>query len=214
MPWTASSSLGIKLIKVRPIINQREHIKLPPIKGQKQEHHVVMLIVDLKVLSINHDELLPHWQIETVDDQDISASSSAQVGQGGKRDGFVQRILRNHSPRIRGREVKCGAWGLLRQLPGLLRGALRSSHLWRLRRWWWWPSASASAQAWADGSLQRWVPSSGGDHLFNYTYLFGMESDIGHRTQRMFRDVGTLCHIQRGIDGLIQIDRSLKQQAM
>ena len=46
-----------------------------------------MLIVDLKVLSINHDEPLPHWQIETVGD----SSSSGQVGQGGRGDDFVQR---------------------------------------------------------------------------------------------------------------------------
>ena len=50
-----------------------------------------MLIVDLKVLSINHDEQLPYWQIETVGDQDFSASSSGQIGQGGREDDFVQR---------------------------------------------------------------------------------------------------------------------------
>ena len=91
MPWTGSSLLCIKLIKVRANINQQEHVLNPAYQRAEEEHHIVMLIVDLKVLSINHDEQLPHWQIETVGDQDFSASSSGQIGQGGREDDFVQR---------------------------------------------------------------------------------------------------------------------------
>ena len=96
--------------------------------------------------------------------------AAARLVKVGEKMILSKEIKRNCSSRIRGGgKVKCAAWGLhwwVRQLPGLLRGALRPSHLWRLRRLLW-----ASASASADGSLQRWVTPYGGDHFLTNTYL-------------------------------------------